>query len=345
MPSSSSTVRFPSTVREVRLAAAPGGLPVPGDFALAERPLSAPGPDEVLVRNRAFLVFPGLRTLVGGAFADAPFSFGPGDALAGPALGEVLAAPADGPLRPGDLVTHLLGWRDHAVGEAAAFTRVADGFPDPLALLSPGVVAYGALTRATEVREGDVVLVTGAAGAVGTVAGQLARLLGAARVIGTTGSAAKAKRLTGELGYDAVLVRGQGPIAGQLAEAAPEGVDVVLDMVGGEQLTAAVDAARPNARFALIGALAGQMAPGGSGADAPTVVDTFRLLTRSVTVHGISGQRYTELEPEWRERLGAWLRTGELTVPRTVLTGIEQAPGALSRLIGGDVFGVTVVDL
>ncbi|MET8703077.1 NADP-dependent oxidoreductase [Kitasatospora sp. NPDC004723] len=336
---------FPSTVREIRLVAEPAGLPTPESFALVEGPLAAPGPDEVLVRNRAFLVFPGLRTLIGGDFADAPFTIGPGDVLAGPALGEVLAAPAGGPLRPGDLVTHLLGWRDHAVAEAAAFTRVADGFPDPLALLSPGLTGYGALTRAARVREGDVVLVTGAAGALGTVSGQVARLLGAARVIGTAGSAAKARRLTEEFGYDAVLVRGAGPIAGQLAEAAPDGVDVLLDMVGGEQLTAAVDAARPGARFALIGTLAGQMDPARRGADAPAVVDTFRLLTRSVTVHGVSGQRYAELEPEWHERLGGWLRAGELAVPRTVLPGIAQAPGALSRLIDGDVFGAMVVEL
>ncbi|MFC5663922.1 MDR family NADP-dependent oxidoreductase [Kitasatospora misakiensis] len=337
---------FPTTTREVRLVAAPDGLPTPADFAVADVPLAAPGPDQVLVRNRAFLVFPGLRSLIGGELASASLpTVRPGDPVFGPALGEVLAAPAGGPLRPGDLVTHLFGWREHAVAEAGAFTRVAGDFPDPLALLSPSLAGYGALTRATRVGEGDVVLVTGAAGAVGTVVGRVARLLGAARVIGTTGSAAKAKRLTEEFGYDAVLVRGERPIAEQLAEAAPEGIDVLLDMVGGEQLTAAVDAARQGARFALIGALAGQLDPARRGASAPAVVDSFRLVVRDVTVHGIAGQRYQDLEPEWLERLAGWLRAGELTVPRTVLAGIDRAPGALSRLIDGDVFGALIVEL
>ncbi|MEV6974097.1 NADP-dependent oxidoreductase [Kitasatospora sp. NPDC093806] len=340
---------LPSTAREVRLASAPDGLPGPGHFTVLDAPLAAPGPGQVLVRNLAFLVFPGLRSLIGGELAeltDAPLPpIGPGQPLFGPALGEVLAAPEDGPLRPGDLVTHLLGWRDHAVADAAAFTRVADPGPDRLALLSPSVAAYGALTRATGVRAGDVVLVTGAAGAVGTVAGQLARLLGAARVIGTAGSPAKARRLTGELGYDAALVRGAGPIAEQLAAAAPDGIDVLIDLVGGEQLTAAVDAARPGARFALVGALSGQLDPARRGASSPAVVDTFRLLARNVTVHGIGGQRYADLEEEWLRRLVGWLRAGELVVPRTVVRGIDRAPEALSRLFDGDVFGVTLVEL
>ncbi|MFF9644265.1 zinc-binding dehydrogenase [Kitasatospora aureofaciens] len=337
---------LPTTARVVRLAAQPDGLPTPEDFTIAEEPLPAPGPGQVLVRNRAFLAFPGLRTLIGGGGVGLPVPHvTPGDALFGPALGEVLAAPDGGPLRAGDLVTHLSGWRDQLVADAGRFTPVPADFPDPVALLSIASAGYGGLTRTAGLRPGDVVLVTGAAGAVGSMTGQIARLLGAARVIGTTRSPAKAERLTAELGYDAVLVPGGRPFAEQLAEAAPEGVDVVLDLVGGEQLTAAVDAARRGARIAVVGALAGQLDPATPGGHAPAVIDSFRVCTLGLSLRGFTGTDHPDLEAEWRERLGGWLRAGELTFPWTSVAGIDRAPHALAMLFTGDTFGATVVEL
>lgn len=337
---------LPTTTRVVRLTTRPRGLPAPEDFTVAEEPLPEPGPGQVLVRNRAFLVFPALRTVISGAGTGLLVPHvEPGDALFGPALGEVLAAPEHGPLRPGDLVTHLHGWRDHAVADAAGFTPVPPDFPDPLALVSAASAGYGGLTRCAEVHPGDVVLVTGAAGAVGSLAGQVARLLGAARVIGTTRSPAKAERLTAELGYDAVLVTGERPFAELLAEAAPDGLDVVLDLVGGEQLTAAVDAARRGARFAVVGAVSGQLDPGLSGGNSPAVVDSFRIVTLGLSVRGFTLLDHPGLEAEWRERLGAWLRSGELTFPWTPVAGIDRAPQALSRVFTGDTFGATIVEL
>ncbi|MGA4999296.1 MDR family NADP-dependent oxidoreductase [Streptomyces arboris] len=359
------TPPLPRTAREVRLVSAPQGLPTPADFAVTEAPLPAPGPGQVLVRNRFFLVFPGLRTLIGGEVDGVPLpALNSGDALFGPAVGEVVAAGDGGPLRVGDTVTHLQGWRDHAVVDAAHCTPVGDTLPDPVAHLSQGSSAYGALTRLAPVRTGDTVLVTGAAGAVGTLAGPVARLLGAGRVIGTTRSPGKAGRLAAELGYDAVLLAGpqapfaapgpqapfaapgpQAPFAAQLAEAAPDGIDVLLDTVGGEQLAAAVGAARQRARFALVGALSGQLSARRAGGSAPVEIDSFRIVVKGLSLRGYSGTDHPGLEEEWNGRFGAWLRSGEITFPHTRIPGIDRAPQALQELIEGRHFGAVVVEL
>ncbi|MFF3754860.1 MDR family NADP-dependent oxidoreductase [Streptomyces sp. NPDC002018] len=340
------TTSLPGTTREVRLTAVPAGLPAPEHFAVVETPLPEPGADQVLVRNRHFLVFPGLRTLLGAETDGVPLPpLRPGDVLFGPAVGEVVAAPAGGPLSVGDTVLHLLGWREYALVAAVDCTPVDGTLPDPVAHLSSGSAAYGALTRLAGIRAGDTVLVTGAAGAVGSLAGQIARLLGAGRVIGSTGSARKAERLVSELGYDAVVLRGAGPVAPQLAAAAPEGIDVLLDNVGGEQLVAALGAARQGARFALVGALSGQLSARRAGGSAPVGIDAFRLVVKGVSLRGYSGMDHPDVEKEWTGRFGAWLRSGEITFPHARIAGIDSAPRALPELIGGKHFGAVVVEL
>ncbi|MFF8955156.1 MDR family NADP-dependent oxidoreductase [Streptomyces sp. NPDC014894] len=340
------TTAVPRAAREVRLAVVPSGLPGPEHFTVAETPLTPPGAGRVLVRNQYFSVFPALRTLFGTEIEDTPLpGLRSGDALFGPAVGEVVAAPADSPLRPGDQVVHMLGWRDYALVEAAHCTPVDPALPDPVAHLGLGSVAYGALTRLAPVREGDTVLVTGAAGAVGSVAGQIARLLGAGRVIGSTGSPAKAERLKSELGYDAVVLRGAGSFAARLAEAAPDGIDVLLDLVAGEQLTAAVDAARPGARFALAGTLSAQLSPHQAGDRAPVEIDAFRVVVRGISLRGYSGADHPEVEREWTGRFGAWLRAGDIRFPHVRIAGLDRAPEALRDVIAGRWFGAVIVEL
>ncbi|WP_327269460.1 NADP-dependent oxidoreductase [Streptomyces sp. NBC_01218] len=337
---------LPRTSREIRLAVTPDGLPEATHFALVETPIPQPGPGEVLVRNHHFVLFAGLRTLMGTENDGVPLPpLRGGDTVIGPAVGEVVSAPDSSPLRPGDSVTHLLGWREYAVLPADQVLPLGDELPDPVAYLAQGSAAYGALTRLTGVRPGDTVLVTGAAGAVGTLAGQIARLLGAGRVVGTTGSPAKAERLVAELGYDAVVVRGAGEFAPQLAEAAPGGIDVLLDLVGGEQLTAAVEAARPGARFALVGALSGQLDGGRGGGSAPAGIDTYRLIVKGVSVRGYTGADHPDVEAEWTRRFGAWLRSGEIRFPYTAVAGLENAPRAFQELVEGVHFGGVVVEV
>lgn len=342
------TTALPTTALEIRLASVPEGLPEPRHFTLADTPLPAPRPGQVFVRNRYFLVFPGLRTLIGGRADGLPLpALAAGDALFGQAVGEVLAAPGDGTPKAGDLVVHMAGWRDHALLPVGQVIPLDEGLPTPVAALAQGSAPYGALTRLARIRPGDVVLVTGAAGAVGTLAGQIARLLGAAKVIGSTRSPHKADRLVRELGYDHVLVDGPGqrPFAGRLREAAPEGIDVILDSVGGAQLSAALAAARPGARAALVGALAGQLAPGTGGASAPSEIDTFDLVLKGVSLAGYAGADHPEVEAEWTGRFGGWLRSGEIRFPYTEIEGMSRAASALPELIAGRHFGAVVVRL
>jgi 2-alkenal reductase len=246
-------------------------------------------------------------------------------------------------LSPGDKVLHNLGWREFAAVPVSACTLLGDILPDLAAHLSHGWTAYSALTRGVQIRPGDTVFVSSAAGAIGSMAGQIARLLGAGRVIGSTSSQEKAKRLVSELRYDGAVVRGEKPMAVQLAEVAPDGVDVYLDNVGGPQLQAALKAARTGARFVVVGALSGQLAAQGTGRTAPVQIDSFDILLKKITLRGYSADDDWEVRSEWTLRFADWLRSGDICFPYVTIDGIEAAPGALRDVTEGRHFGAVLV--
>ncbi|WP_336052811.1 MDR family NADP-dependent oxidoreductase [Streptomyces sp. CA2R101] len=334
---------IPAVHREVRLAERPDGALTTGHFTVAEVPVPEPAPGQVLVRTRLMAVTAAMRTQMAGMRLPMA-SFVPGEALWGSAVGEVVAAP-DGGFTPGELVHHPYGWREFAAVDTARVRRLAaDELPTVAAHLSQGATAWGALRLAAEVRPGDTVFVTGAAGGVGSLAGQLARRMGAGRVVGSTGSERKAARLRAELGYDDTIVRGAAPIERQLRRAAPGGIDVLLDTVGGEQLTAALAMARPDARFALVGALSSQL-DGGLGDAAPVELDAGLIITRRVLLRGFGLHAHPDLPQEWTKEFGQGLREGSLVFPHALLKGIEQAPRALCELTQGRHIGAVLVEL
>ncbi|MGW7577183.1 MDR family NADP-dependent oxidoreductase [Streptomyces sp. NPDC054765] len=334
---------IPAVHREIRLAARVEGELTPRHFRIAEVPVPVPEPGQVLVRTRVMAVTAAMRTRMAGMRLPMG-SFVTGEALWGSAVGEVVAAPGGG-FRPGELVHHPYGWREFAAVEESRLRRLEpDALPTPAAHLSQGAAAWGALRRTAEVRPGDTVFITGAAGGVGSLAGQLARRLGAGRVVGSTGSERKAARLRAELGYDDTVVRGAGPIERQLRRAAPDGIDVLLDTVGGEQLTAALALARPDARFALVGALSSQLG-GDGGTAAPVELDAALIITRRVALRGFGLHAHPDLPQEWTKEFGQGLREGTLVFPHALLKGIEQAPRALCELIQGRHIGSVLVEL
>ncbi|HEY3952914.1 MAG TPA: NADP-dependent oxidoreductase [Streptosporangiaceae bacterium] len=330
------------TYREVRLVARPAGPLTDDVFEIAEQPVPEPEPGQVLVRSTVMGVAAVMRSLLNDGTGLPMPSYALGQPLTGPAIGEVVTAP-DTAFRPGDLVQHRLGWREYALLEETEARRIEPGvLPDPAAYLSQGPTAWMGVVRGAEVRPGDTVFVSGAAGGVGSLAGQIARLRGAGRVIGSTGSQHKAGQLVDGLGYDAAVIRGAGPMAEQLRVAAPDGLDAVVDNVGGEQLQAAIAVANRGARLALVGALASQLSGTGSQ---PTEIDTLSLLARSITLRGVALYDHLDLVPEWYQRFGQGLRDGTLTFPHTRLHGIEQAPRALRELIEGRHLGAVLVEL
>lgn len=334
---------LPTIHREIHLAARPRGAMGPEHFRLVEAPVPEPGPGQLLVRNRTMSVSAVMRTLAQGAEGLPMPSYAEGEVLWGPALGEVVAGSGGRGPGVGSLVTHNSGWREYAVLGAEEVTRVEAGaLPDPAAHLSQGFTAWLGVVRGAEVRPGDTVFVTGAAGGVGTLAGQFARLHGAERVIGSTGSRAKGRYLVEELGYDAVVIRGAEPIGRQLREAAPDGVDAVFDNVGGEQLAAALASARHGARIALIGALEGQM---GTGFTSPVEIDSASLVMRGITLRGLRGADHLDGLGRFQEEFTRGMRAGTLTFPCTRLTGVEEAPRALCELLEGRHTGAVLVDL
>ncbi|WP_279605713.1 MDR family NADP-dependent oxidoreductase [Methylobacterium sp. J-048] len=332
--------------REIRLRAYPDGMIQPSDLTIIETALPEAGPNDLVVRNRWFRISISTRLMANPdaqAVEGIPFpALRPGDRLADGAIGEVMACPPGSGFEIGTFVSHPLGWRDYAVVDAGSCVALGRGPIEPAAYLGHGWTAYAALTRGIRIRRGDTVFVSSGAGAIGSMAGQIARRLGASRVIGSTSTPDKADWMTAELGYDAAILRNRGSIADQLKAAAPDGVDVFVDMVGGEQLAAAAEAAREGARFVLLGALTAELNVAGASIVAPVQLDSFQLILKDVTLRGYSADRDSaEAFPEWI----AWQREARLHFACSTVAGLENAPGALHDACEGRLRGLVMVEV
>jgi NADPH-dependent curcumin reductase CurA len=327
--------------QEVHLASRPSGRVSVDDFVLVEVPVPDPGPGQVLVRNQCFSFGAGLRVMIDDSFQLPLQLLQVGEALPGQAIGEVVAS-GDDRLPVGQLVAHGLSWREYALGEAPMFEALpSDVLPSPIDHLGGGLTAYVGLDLA-DLRPGETVFVSSAAGAVGSLAGQMARLRGAGRVIGSAGSAAKVAMLTGELGFDAAFDYHEVPVSAQLNAAAPDGVDVYFDNTGGEQLEAAIEAMNPLGRIMICGWLATQTddqpAP-------PLRWNQALIINKRVRVHGFSTLDHMERQPDYLADFGRWLRSGEIRVIGTTIDGLAAAPQAFCDYLAGRYAGRVAVRL
>jgi NADPH-dependent curcumin reductase CurA len=324
--------------REWRLGAYPQGMPREDDFELAEVELPDPRDGELLIRNEFLSVDPYMRGRMRDARSYVP-PYRIGQAMSGGAVGEVVAS-RNASFAKGDRVLHMHGWRDHALSDGRGVRKV-----DPeLAPLSsylgvlgmPGLTAYVGLLDIGEPHEGETVFVSAAAGAVGSTAGQIARLKGC-RVIGSAGSAEKVAWLEEELGFDAAFDYKRESIRDALSD----GIDVYFDNVGGEHLEAALGALRPFGRIVACGAVSRYNDERGE----PGPRNLQLVVGKRLRMQGFIVFDHFDRLPEFLRDMTAWLRSGDLRYRETVVTGIEHVPRAFIGLLSGDNIGKMVVDV
>jgi NADPH-dependent curcumin reductase CurA len=312
---------------------------------VAEVDVPDPGPGEVLVRNTWVSIDPAMRLRLDGAATYLP-PVDLGAPLDGAAVGEVLASEVDH-LQAGDMVVHRSGWRDFALvpgADEGTVRRIDVEVAPARAYLSTlghtGLSAYAGLFDVARLREGDVVFVSSAAGAVGSLAGQMARLRGH-RVIGSVGSDDKVAHLLTDLGFDAAFNYRNGPVVDALRAAAPDGIDVYFDNVGGEHLEAAIDTLRVHGRVAVCGTMASY---GGQGRSAG-LRNEFEIVAKRLRIQGFLIADHQHLVSRFQDEVGGWLRSGRLVQHETIIDGLENAPDAFLRMLRGDTIGKTIVRL
>jgi NADPH-dependent curcumin reductase CurA len=271
-----------------------------------------------------------------------PFELGA--VLEGGAVGAVVESNSPD-LAPGDKVLHQMGWREYAVAPASAFRKV-DEHAAPLSrylgvLGMPGLTAWVGVVDIGALQQGESFFVSGAAGAVGSLAGQVAKLRGASRVVGSAGSDAKVKMLTEELGFDAAFNYKSGPVAPQLKAAAPGGIDVYFDNVGGEHLEAAIASMQTHGRVAACGMIALYTATDPT----PAPRNLILVVGKRITIRGYIILDHYSRFPDFVSEVGGWLREGKIQAPETIMEGIENAPAAFIGVLRGDNIGKMLVRL
>ena len=327
--------------REIRLASRPAGVPTADNFTLAQTDLK-PLPDgHVLVRNLFMSVDPYMRGRMNEGKSYVP-PFELGQPLEGGAVGKVIESRAK-EYKVGDAVTSNFGWREYFVALPKDLHLVSQDI-QPLSVYlgavgMTGMTAWVGLNL-VEVNAGEVIYISGAAGAVGNMAGQLAKLRGA-RVIGSAGSTEKVKFLLEECGLDVAFDYKVGPVLEQLQQAAPDGIDVYFDNVGGASLEAALSVLRLQGRIIACGGISGY----NEEKPKPGPANLFNMTTKRLTMKGLIVRDWLDHQTEFEQEVGGYFRAGKLKNKETVVQGIGRAVDAFIGLFAGKNVGKMVVKL
>ncbi|WP_330438436.1 NADP-dependent oxidoreductase [Micromonospora sp. NBC_00821] len=325
--------------REIHLASRPQGWPTEDTFRLVETEVPTPGPGQIVVRNQYMSVDPYMRGRMNDVKSYVP-PFALDAPLDGAAIGEVVASEA-ADIAVGTTVLHGLGWREYALLDATAARPVDPSIAPVSAYLSvlgmTGLTAYAGLLEVAAMKPGETVFVSAAAGAVGSLVGQIAKLKGAGRVIGSAGSPAKVERLRA-LGFDVAFDYHDG-VRESLRAAAPDGVDVYFDNVGGDHLEAAISALNLHGRVAICGMIAQYNAT-----EPPAAPRNLALVIgKRLTLRGFLVNDHNDVRAAFVRDVSGWLRDGTLSYDETIVDGIENAPEAFIGVLRGDNLGKMLV--
>jgi NADPH-dependent curcumin reductase len=330
--------------RQVLLTSRPAGIPQAENFAIAETPVAAIGDGQILVRNEFLSVEPAMRGWVS-AVANYSTPVGIGDVMRAFAAGRVVASRHAG-YAEGDSVMGLLGWQDYAVTDGGAVTRKVKETDLPLSLSLGilglnGVTAYFGLLELGQPRPGDTVVVSTAAGAVGSAVGQIARLMGC-RTVGIAGGPVKTKLCREAFGYDAAVdYKAEQDLGAVLSAACPRGVDVYFDNTAGAISDAVLAQLAVGARVVICGtASVSSWSPPPMG---PRV--ERHILVKRARICGFLVFDYQRRYDEAVTRLAAWVRDGRLQYREDISDGIENCPGAIAELYRGENLGKRLIRL
>ncbi len=325
--------------QSVVLRRRPTGAPSRDDFDVVSGEIPAPGPGEVVVRNIFLSIDPYMR----GRLSERKSYANPvqiGEVMEGETIGEIVASNAHG-YDLGEIVVGARGWQTHTCCKATTLTRITPGGA-PLStylgvLGMPGTTAYTGMTDVGRTKPGETVVISAASGAVGSVAGQLAKRAGA-RVVGIAGGPDKCLFVQEGLGFDACVDHRSSDLDAALADTCPDGVDVYFENVGGAVQAAVFAKLNVFARVIMCG-----MVSQYNAAELPPGPNLGFMVAKRVHMQGILVSDKPERFAEWRGLAAPWVADGSLAYRETIIDGLENAPEALAMVLNGDNFGKMVV--
>ena len=328
-----------STNRQVRLKSRPIGEPKPDNFQLAEAPMPSPGDGQVLSRTIYLSLDPYMRGRMNEARSYAP-SVDLGQVMVGATVSEVVQSRYAG-LAKGDLVLGYAGWQEYAVSPGPSLRKL-DPHAAPIStalgvLGMPGMTAYVGLLDIGRPKPGETVVVSAAAGAVGSAVGQIARIKGC-QAVGIAGGPAKCGYVVNELGFDGAVDYRTGDLSTALKQACPNGIDVYFDNVGGDILKAVLPQINRGARIPLCGIISQYNAT-----ELPPGPNLAPVLVNRALVQGFIISDHVDRTPEFLRDCGEWVRTGRLKYREDMVDGLERAPEAFIGLLRGKNLGKLIV--